>query len=176
MACHEAGSSLEEPLATFATTLLAILAVGSRAALDGVDRHLGRVFAHVPPNAPAFPALNVGEPPLDFLEVVSPVAHRHLLPDWEIDPHIQRSGPGAEAHFRHRTRDLSPLESWLPKPSMLRRPRRRERSHRSKNCGCRSRPIAPSSARRGCSWARKTCITRRRMADRCSTALPACGV
>src|SRR5262249_19621300 len=91
--------SLKEPLAAFATTLLAILAVASRAVLDRVDRHPGRVFPHVPPNAPALAALNVGEPPLHFLEIASAFAHRHLLPDWEIDPHIQRSGPGAEAHF-----------------------------------------------------------------------------
>ena len=91
--------SLEESFPAFATTLFAILAVASRTAFDGIDCHLGRVFADVPPDTPAFATLNLGEPPLDFLDIIRAVAHRHLLPDWEIDPHIQRSGPGAEAHF-----------------------------------------------------------------------------
>jgi hypothetical protein len=59
-----------------------------RRTLDRLDRELGRVSSNTPLNPAALAPLNLLHAPANLVEIVRPIAHRRLLPDFEADLHI----------------------------------------------------------------------------------------
>src|SRR6185436_9282263 len=107
----------QQPLPAFSPTCFAVRTFAFLSALDRVDRELGGVFADLPANAPAFAPLNLLQLSLHFLQIARLIVHRRVLPDSEIDLHIERSGLEVRPHFTWVSRMTSMATDTLNAPA-----------------------------------------------------------